>query len=79
MVIRPMGAMGAGCCHRPMGSSARVSREIAGPEASVSREIASLGVRLTREIAAGKVDRVKWAIGALTAQTALLPGVAKLF
>ena len=56
-----------------------MSREIAELEASVSREIASLDVRLTREIAAGKVDLVKWAMGALTAQTALLLGVAKLF
>jgi hypothetical protein len=35
--------------------------------------------RLSREIASGKIDLVKWVVGALTAQTALLLGAAKLF
>ena len=56
----------------------RLSRDIASVEARLSRELAELSGRVTREIAAGKVDLVKWAIGALTAQTALLMGASRL-
>ena len=52
----------------------RLTREMAG----LSREIAGVKADLSREIAAGKVDLVKWAVGALTAQTALLLGATKL-
>jgi len=43
------------------------------------RDLAALETRLSCEIPAGKTDLVKWMIGVLTAQTALLLGVAKLF
>ena len=46
---------------------------------ATKRDLAEMETRLTREIAAGKVDLVKWAVAALTAQTALLLGAAKLF
>jgi hypothetical protein len=52
----------------------RLTREMAG----LSREIAGVKADLSREIAAGKVDLVKWAVAALTAQTALLLGATKL-
>ena len=51
-----------------------LTREIAGVKADLSREIAAGKV----EIAAGKVDLVKWALAALTAQTALLLGASRL-
>ena len=57
----------------------RLCRDVAGVESRLSRELAEVSSRMTRDIAAGKVDLVKWAIGALTAQTALLLGAAKLF
>jgi len=57
----------------------RLSRDVAAVEARLSRELAEVSSRLTRDIAAGRVDLVKWALGALTAQTALLLGAAKLF
>jgi hypothetical protein len=56
----------------------RLARDIAAAEARVAREIADLSGRVTRDIASGKVDLVKWAVGALTAQTALLLGASKL-
>jgi NTE family protein len=37
-------------------------------------DVTELQARLSREIASGKIDLVKWAVGALTAQTALLHG-----
>jgi hypothetical protein len=43
------------------------------------RDVAELETRLSRDIADVKVDLVKWVVGALTAQTALLLGAAKLF
>ena len=53
---------------------------------ATKRDVAELEARLTREIAdakveiAGiKVDLVKWVLGALTAQTALLLGASRLF
>ena len=46
---------------------------------ATKRDLAEMQTRLAREIAAGKVDRVKWVVAALTAQTALLLGAAKLF
>jgi hypothetical protein len=62
----------------------RLSREIAdvkGEIADVKGEIAGVkaeiaGVKV--EIAGVKVDLVKWAVGALTAQTALLLGAFRL-
>jgi hypothetical protein len=45
---------------------------------ATKRDVAELETRLAREIAASKVDLVKWVVGALTAQTALLLGAAKL-
>ena len=46
---------------------------------ATKREVAELEAQLSREIASGKIDLVKWVVGALTAQTALLLGAAKLF
>jgi hypothetical protein len=53
---------------------------------ATKRDVAELETRLTREIASTRVemagmkaDLVKWFLGALTAQTALLLGAAKLF
>lgn len=46
---------------------------------ATKRDVAQLETRLSREIAGCKVDLVKWVVGALTAQTALLLGAAKLF
>ena len=46
---------------------------------ATKRDVAELETRLSREIATSKVDLVKWVVGALTAQTALLLGAAKLF
>ena len=54
-------------------------RDVAELETRLSREVAELETRLSREIATGKVDLVKWMVAALTAQTALLLGAAKLF
>jgi hypothetical protein len=49
-------------------------RDVAELETRLSREIAETRV----EIAGVKVDLVKWAVAALTAQTALLLGAMKL-
>jgi len=46
---------------------------------ATKRDVAELETRLSRELSAAKVDLVKWVVGALTAQTALLLGAAKLF
>jgi hypothetical protein len=54
-------------------------RDVAELETRLSRDIAEVETRLSRDIAATKVDLVKWVVGALTAQTALLLGAAKLF
>jgi hypothetical protein len=54
-------------------------RDVAELETRLSRDIAGIEARLSREISATKVDLVKWVVGALTAQTALLLGAAKLF
>jgi hypothetical protein len=53
-------------------------RDVAELEVRLTREIAGVKAELSREIAAGKVDLVKWAVAALTAQTALLLGATKL-
>jgi hypothetical protein len=55
------------------------TRDVAELETRLSRDVANVEARLSREIAATKVDLVKWVVGALTAQTALLLGAAKLF
>lgn len=55
------------------------TRDVAELETRLAREIAGLETRLSREIAASKVDMVKSTVAALTAQTALLLGAAKLF
>jgi len=54
--------------------------------AEIGREMAELETRLSKEIgqtrtqiAETKADLVKWALAALTAQTALLLGAIKLF
>jgi hypothetical protein len=54
-------------------------RDVAELETRLSRDLANVEARLSREISATKVDLVKWVVGALTAQTALLLGAAKLF
>jgi hypothetical protein len=54
-------------------------RDVAELETRLSRDVAGIEARLSREISATKVDLVKWVVGALTAQTALLLGAAKLF
>lgn len=54
-------------------------RDVAELETRLTRDMAEMEGRLSREIASGKVDLVKWVVGALTAQTALLLGAAKLF
>lgn len=54
-------------------------RDVAELETRLSRDIAQLENRLSRDLASSKVDLVKWVVGALTAQTALLLGAAKLF
>lgn len=57
---------------------ARLTREIADVKleiAGVKREISGVEV----EIAGVKIDLVKWVVGALTAQTALLLGASRLF
>ncbi|MFN9772121.1 MAG: hypothetical protein ACK54X_05785 [Burkholderiales bacterium] len=46
---------------------------------ATKRDVAELETRLSREIASSKVELVKWVVGALSAQTALLLGAAKLF
>jgi hypothetical protein len=55
------------------------ARDIGELQTATARDIARVEARLSREIAEGKVDLVKWVLGALTAQTALLLGAAKLF
>jgi multidrug resistance efflux pump len=63
----------------------RLSREIAATKveiASTKVEIAATHAEIAStkvEIAGMKVDLAKWFLGALTAQTALLLGAAKLF
>ena len=64
----------AGLSREMAGLRTDLGREIAGVKADLSREIAAGKV----EIAAGKVDLVKWALAALTAQTALLLGASRL-
>ena len=54
-------------------------RDAAELETRLSRDVAGVEARLSREIAATKVELVKWVVGALSAQTALLLGAAKLF
>jgi hypothetical protein len=80
-----IGATGSQRYRRSMGSfnvaelETRLSCDVAAVEARLSRELAEVSSRLTRDIAAGRVDLVKWAVGALTVQTALLLGASKLF
>lgn len=61
-------------------------RDVAELEARLAREIAALDNKLVQglaecnsRIAEAKVDLVKWLLGALTAQTALIAGMIKLF
>ena len=56
-----------------------LSRDIAEVNARLSREIAEVKSVLSREIADTRVDLLKWVLGAMTAQTALLLGAGKLF
>ena len=57
----------------------RLSRDIVEGQARLARQMVDIEARLIRDAAAGKVDLVKWMVGALTAQTALLLGASKLF
>jgi hypothetical protein len=60
----------------------RLARDMASMEGRLSREIAANHAEIAAtkvEIAGMKVDLAKWFLGALTAQTALLLGAAKLF
>jgi hypothetical protein len=54
-------------------------RDVAELETRLARDVAEVETRLSRDIAATKVDLVRWVVGALTAQAALLLGAAKLF
>lgn len=61
-------------------------RDVAELETRLARDMAAIESRLTREIASTKVgmagiraDLVKWFLGAMTAQTALLLGAIGLF
>jgi hypothetical protein len=54
-------------------------RDVAELNVALSREIAEVKAGLSREIADTRVDLLKWVLGALTAQTALLLGAGKLF
>ena len=61
-------------------------RDVAELETRLSKDIATLETRLSTElahtqaqIAATKADLIKWMLGALTAQTALLLGAIRLF
>jgi hypothetical protein len=53
----------------------RLARDMAAMRTELSGDIASVKV----EMAGMKTDLVKWFLGAMTAQTALLLGAAKLF
>lgn len=60
----------------------RLSRDVVEGQTRLSREIADTKVDIAAtkvDIAATKADLVKWVVGALTAQTALLLGAVKLF
>jgi hypothetical protein len=46
---------------------------------ATKRDIAELEMRLLREIVGTRVDLVRWLLGALTAQTALVLGAIRLF
>ncbi len=61
-------------------------RDVAELETRLARDIAALDNKLVQglaecngRIAEAKVDLVKWLLGALTAQTALIAGIIKLF
>ena len=54
-------------------------RDVAELNVALSRDIAEVKAGLSREIADTRVDLLKWVLGALTAQTALLLGAGKLF
>ena len=70
-----------------------LARDIAKLETLLARDIAALDNKLVQglaecnsrfvecnsRIAEAKVDLVKWLLGALTAQTALIAGIVKLF
>lgn len=53
-------------------------RDVAELETRLVKAIAELDVRLSRSLAEGKAELIKWALAALTAQTALLLSVLKL-
>jgi len=61
-------------------------RDVAELETRLARDIAALDNKLVQglaecngRIAETKADLVKWLLGALTAQTALIAGIVKLF
>jgi hypothetical protein len=56
-----------------------VSARIAALDGNVSARIAALDGSVSARIAETKADLVKWMLGALTAQTALILGALKLF
>ena len=63
-----------------------LARDIAKLETLLARDIAALDNKLVQglaecnsRIAEAKVDLVKWLLGALTVQTALIAGIVKLF
>ncbi|MFM1989969.1 MAG: hypothetical protein RJA99_2926 [Pseudomonadota bacterium] len=58
---------------------ARTNERIAALDGSLSARIAALDGSLSARIAETKADLVKWMLGALTAQTALILGALKLF
>lgn len=56
----------------------RLTREITGMRGELETRIAQTHGRLEAQIAASKADLVKWTLGAITAQTALLLGAIRL-
>jgi hypothetical protein len=67
------GHIGA-CRERIAAIDARIYRT----ETSVGARIAEVDASLSARIAETKTDLLKWVLGALTAQTALLPSASKL-
>lgn len=61
------------------GDVAALAQDLAGLETRVTREISSLRVDTLQTLHSVRVDALKWILGALTVQTALLLSAAKLF